>query len=204
MAYYTGDIPAEDIVIEPARNSEPIDLAPFNEADTTVVLRDFQGVIIPADFLVTFEADVVILEWPETSVLTTAGLCSITVTLIGDTAREQLPPVYLVVQEEDGWHTLDSARELWAMAPQNEFRLFMLLELARDQCAAYAPALAEDAPVPPRYKEGQLMHARNLLNAATVSPDGNTGDDDFVLRPYPLDWMVKQMLRPQRGVPVVA
>lgn len=206
--FYVGDIPAEDLVIEPARGGEPIDLAPFEASDTEVVLRTFEGDIVPADFLVTFDQDVVVLEWPATSVLETPGLHTLTVTLINDApaeeAQEQLAPVYLVVQEENGWHTLDSARAEWADAePLSDLRLFQLLELARQQVVAYAPTLAEDASVPTNYRQGQLMQARNLLNAAQVDPSGAIGEDTFALRPYPLDWMVKQVLRPQRAVPGV-
>ena len=114
MAYYVGDIPAEDIVIDPARDGEPIDLAPFDELDSTVELRTFEGDVVDADFLITFDGDPVdqiVLEWPATTVFATPGLYTLTVTLIGDTAREKLAPVYIVAQEDNGWHTLDSARD---------------------------------------------------------------------------------------------
>lgn len=210
MAYYVGDIPAEDLVIEPARGGETVDLAPFTEADTEVVLRTFEGDPVEADFLVTFdtgEEDLVILEWPATTVFETPGLYTLTIALVNDTpgaeAREQLAPVYLVVQEEDGWHTLDSARVEWADAEGlSDISLFRLLELARQQIIAYAPALADGVAVPSNYKRGQLMQARNLLNAIRVDPaSGGVGEDTFVLRPFPLDWTVKQVVRPERAVP---
>jgi hypothetical protein len=210
MAYYVGDIPAEDLVIEPARGDEPIALAPFTEADSTVVLRTFDGEIVDADFLLVFDTgdpddiDRVILEWPtDESPFRVPGLHTLTVTLAGAERREQLAPVYLVAQAENGWHTLDSARAEWNDAPLQDVRLFQVLELARQQVTEYAPALAVDAPIPGNYRQGQLMQARNLLNAGTVSPDGGIGEGDFVLRPFPLDWMVKQILRPQRAVPTV-
>lgn len=210
MAYYVGDIPAEDLVIEPARGDEPIDLAPFTEADSTVVLRTFEGEIVDADFLLTFDPgdaddiDRVIIEWPtDASPFQVPGLHTLTVTLAGAERREQLAPVYLVAQQENGWHTLDSARVEWNDAPVQDVRLFQVLELARQQVTEYAPALVADAAVPFNYRQGQLMQARNLLNAGTVSPDGGMGAEDFVLRPFPLDWMVKQILRPKRAVPTV-
>ena len=209
MAYYVGDIPAEDIVIDPARDGEPIDLAPFDELDSTGELRTFEGDVVDADFLITFDGDPVdqiVLEWPATTVFATPGLYTLTVTLIGDTAREKLAPVYIVAQEDNGWHTLDSARDEWGVghAPQSDRRLFQMLELARQQVAAYAPALDDDAAVPLNYRQGQLMQAVNLYNAARVDPaSGGDADDEFVLRPYPLDWMVKQVLRPARAVKVV-
>lgn len=203
MAYYVGDIPSEDIVIEPARNGEAIDLSPFVAADSTTLLRDFDGNVIPADFLVTFDGQDVIVEWPGTTVFAEPGLYTLSVILEGPVARERLKPVYLVVQSDDGWHTIDSAREVWVNAPENENRLFQLLELARQQVEEYAPALMLGARIPANYVEGQLMQARNLLNAGMVNPSGETGEDDFVLRPFPLDWMVKQVLRPKRAIPAV-
>jgi len=207
MAYYVGDIPAEDLVIEPARAGEPIDLAPFDALDTEVVLRNFDGEIVPSDFLVTFEDEqTVVLEWPnDASVLNEAGLHTLTITLVGPDHRERLAPVYLVVQDDaSGWHTLDSARAEWSDAEAlSDLRLWRVLEMARQQIDEHAPKLAAGARVPANYKDGQLMQARNLLNAATVDPSGAEGEDTFQLRPYPLDWMVKQIIRPKRGVPVV-
>lgn len=210
MAYYIGDLPAEDIMIAPAREGEPIDLEPFDALQSEAVLRDFAGTVVDADFLITFEDGdpaVVILEWPATSPFEDAGLYTLAVTLIGDTARERLAPVYFVVQDDTtGWHTIDTARDEWTVgeATVDDRRLWQLLELAREQVTAFAPALAEDAAIPSSYRAGQLMQAQNLYNAGAVDPaTGSTGDDQFALRPYPLDWMVKQVLRPARGVPVV-
>jgi len=209
MAYYPGDIPSEDIVIAPARGEEPIDLAPFDEGETVVALRDFAGDAVDADFLPTFDDDTasVVIEWPADSPFESAGLYTLVVTLVGPSARERLAPVYFVVQDEtSGWHTVDSARDEWGVgeAPASDARLFQLLELAREQVVEYAPALADDAPIPTRYRAGQIGHAQNLYNAGRVDPaSGNAGDDEFTLRPYPLDWHIKQMLRPQRGTKVV-
>jgi hypothetical protein len=213
MAYYIGDLPAEDIVIEPTRGDEPIDLTPFDEGETEVTLRDFAGDIVEAAFVPTFEGDdpaVVVIEWPATSPFEEAGLYTLAVTLVGPAGspRERLAPVYFVVQDDTaGWHTIDSARDEWTVgeATVDDRRLWQLLELAREQVIAFAPALAEDAAIPSSYRAGQLMQAQNLYNAGAVDPaTGSTGDDQFALRPYPLDWMVKQVLRPARGTPVVA
>lgn len=212
MAYYIGDLPAEDIVIEPARgDGEPIDLTPFDEAETEVTLRDFAGDIVVALFIPTFEEGAVVLEWPATSPFEVAGLYTLAVTLVGTdgSPRERLAPAYFVVQDDTtGWHTVDSARDEWTVgeATVDDRRLYQLLELAREQVVAFAPALDEDAPVPASYKAGQLMQAQNLYNAGVVDPGTGTegSGDTFALRPYPLDWMVQQVLRPKRGTPVVA
>jgi hypothetical protein len=208
MAYYVGDIPSEVIVIEPARGEEFIPLTGFTVGSTIVQLRTFDGDLVPATFGVTFdtddadEIDKVKLTWPTAAtVLAEAGIHTIAVTLVGATKRERLAPVPVVVQTEDGWHTVDTARLEWSDATGiDDVRLYTLLELARAQCTEYAPALPANTRPPINYRQAQLMQARNLINAGRAEGEG---EGDFVLRPFPLDWMVKQTLRPKSGVPVV-
>jgi hypothetical protein len=206
MAYYTGDIPVEDIVIEPARDGEAIDLTPFSEADSYVEWRTYGGEVLPAEFLLTFEGDDVVVEWPDSSPFPAGGVYTLTVFLGTTTGQvERLAPLYVVAQQEDGWHTIDSARLEWVSgAPSDDRRLHQILGLARDQVIAYAPTLTDSAAIPNNYREGQLMQARNLYNAGMVDPSGGEGSGDFVLRPFPLDWMVKQVLRPARVVGSIA
>lgn len=208
MAYYVGDIPTEDIVLEPARGQDPISLAPFVEGDTEVQLRTFDGVLVDAEFGVQFidggedDIDRIALTWPTSeTVLSEPGIHTIAVTLVGATSRERLAPTPIVVQLEDGWHTVDSVRLEWTDADSiDDVRLHMLLDLARQQVEAFAPTLDSDERPPANYRHAQLMQARNLLNAGRAEGEG---EGDFVLRPFPLDWMVKQTLRPKSGVPAV-
>lgn len=209
MAFYTGDIPAEDIVIEPARGEELINLAPFQQYDTEIALRTFDGDLVEADFVTYFEAGTevepwrVIVEWPSDTVFATAGLYTLTVTLNGVNVRERLAPIYFVAQDDDGWHTIDTARSEWASAPLSEYRLYQLLELAKQQIISKAPPLDLDTRTPLNYKAGQLMQARNLYNAGLVEAGGEQGSDNFVLRVHPLDWMVEQVINPKQYIPAV-
>ena len=105
---------------------------------------------------------------------------------------------------DDGWHSLVSARYGWVDAPWQDSLLGDLLEVAKIQCVAYAPALGEDVLAPVNYRVAQLMQTRNLWNASKADPSsGGIGEDNFVVRPYPMDWVVKNILRPKRAVPVV-
>lgn len=110
------------------------------------------------------------------------------------------------------WHTPASARDHWVDAPgdpdDDPDMLAELLEVARVQVEAYAPALpapteGEPVDVPANYRYAQLMQARNIWNASIVSPGGDLGEADFAITPHPLDWTVKQMIRPKRAIPVV-
>lgn len=77
------------------------------------------------------------------------------------------------------------------------------LQAAYEQCVAYAPALAEGAPVPGRYVLAQLMQARALYRSV-ISGGGDTiGQDGFTVTVYPMDRTVKNLLRPRTGRPVV-
>lgn len=110
------------------------------------------------------------------------------------------------------WHTKDSIREAWGDADQIEDALLEeLLVVAEDAVRAYAPALPAFEPeteeeleeIPTRYRVGQMVHVKNLWNASRVAASGDLGGDTFEIQPRPLDWHVKQILRPQRGIPKV-
>lgn len=201
-AYYVGDTPAEDMVIEPARNGEPMDLAPFNDVD--IVFTDPDGeVVVSPGFLGTIDDDTVVVEWPGTTVLEVPGMHALTITLTGaGGVEEQLAPVYVIVQGDDGWHTLDSIREEWPDAAQVEDRqLHELLWVAQSAVEAYAPTFTGRPPTD--YRKAQAMQARNVWNSSAVAPSGEVGAEGFVIRPFPLDWQIRQLLRPKRGIPVV-
>lgn len=203
MGYYVGDVPAQPLVIEPARNEEPIDLAPFSEADAQLYGPD-GDLVVTAGFLSTIVDEVIVIEWPESSPFDQPGIYELRVVLSNpDTeVRERLAPVRLVADTDDGWHTLDTARDDWRDAPGFDAWLYELLWTARNDVIAYAPALAADQRPPLNYRRAQLMQARNLWNAGKVDPSsGGIGSDTFVLRPFPLDWTIKQVLRPKRAIP---
>ena len=209
MAYYVGDIPVEDLVIVPARNDEDLNLDPFEPA-AEVTFTGPDGTPVPAEFVATVDADAgqVVVEWPDSSVMADPGVYTLRLVLVtGDNHRERLQPIYLVAQDDtSGWYTLDGAREDWGDAPSSDSRLYQLLELARERVSAYPyPGCLGSDPIPTRYKAGQLMQARNLWNAGVVDAGtGAAGDDStFQLRPWPLDWMIKQTLSPKSAIPVV-
>lgn len=105
------------------------------------------------------------------------------------------------------WHTIETARDEWDDAPLNDDVLTELLAVAQQQVIAYAPTLpVADPPtteVPTNYRFGQLRQAQNLWTAGQVDSSGGLGEGEFVVRPHPLDWIIKQILRPRRAVPRV-
>lgn len=205
MHYFVGDVPAEDVVIEPARGGYAIDLAAFTDA--TVALRAPDGAIVDSSgFLATIDDETVVIEWPTETVLDTPGTYQLGILLEGPgDVRETVSPTRLVVEEEGtGWYTLDLAREDWDSAPTSDVILADLLDVARLAVLAYARPLAEDALVPTNYRKGQLMHARNIWNVDKGDAgDGSMGMDGYVVTPKPLDWNIKQLLRPKTATPAI-
>jgi|GEM_PF-2935406 len=134
-----------------------------------------------------------------------AGIYELEVNLVGSDFLIILDPVRIVVEERTGWHTLASARSGWREASASDVALYGLLQIARTAVIEYAPALTAEDVIPISYREAQLLHARNVWNAtAPAGSNGQIGSDGFAIQPKPLDWHVKQMLRPKRWPPAVA
>lgn len=139
--------------------------------------------------------------WPETTILETAGIHTIVVTFFDLLGVEvQCEPFKFVVQEIDGWLTLETARAQWADAPLDDVFLFQILDTAREQCLAYAPALPLGAPIPQRYIQAELMQARAIYQSVIANQQDNVGVDGFQVRVFPLDFTIRALLRPKRAI----
>jgi hypothetical protein len=154
-------------------------------------------------------AGTVTVIWGATSPFTSAGIYDLEITLHGPNgAQLRLDPVPVVVEERTGWHSLASARAQWDGAPYEDAELFELLEVAKDQCEEFAPN-AETRTWPPagvvtaNYRKAQLLQARNLWNSSLKDENDSIGGDGFSSRVFPMDWTVKNLLRPKRAVPVM-
>jgi len=96
----------------------------------------------------------------------------------------------------------------WAEAPfENLEVLSMLLEVAREDVIAYAPAPVApqnwETEPPTRFVLAQLRQTQNLWDAGTVTGEGNVGEGGFTFTPRPLDKTIKKMIRPVDGKPHV-
>lgn len=104
------------------------------------------------------------------------------------------------------WATLADARKLWRDAPADDGVLWFYLEAAEVAVAAYAPDPNDwpwSLPEPPIVL-AQVMQARSIYNAVAASPSGDFDGSGYGLTAIPLDWQVKQLLRPQRGLGAIA
>lgn len=109
------------------------------------------------------------------------------------------------VQPYDGWASLEAARAQWADAEQMEDpELTQYLAAAYEQCVEFAPELADGQTViPQRLVQAQVMQARAIWRSLTAGDNNQLGPDGFSVTVYPMDWTVKNLLRPRRGLPRV-
>lgn len=102
-----------------------------------------------------------------------------------------------------GWSSTERARTFFGGdAPLDDAVLESYLQVAYEQCVEYAPAVLP-SPLPERFERAQLLQAKALWEADRSGSGDQIGPDGFAVRVFPLDWHVKQHLRPRRGVPVV-
>lgn len=114
---------------------------------------------------------------------------------------------------EDQPEEVERLLNAWAEAPvENLEVLGMILDTAREQVLAYAPASVPPTvsggyivatPTPARYVLAQLRQAQSIWDAGRVSTTGDIGEGGFVFTPRPMDKTIKAIIRPADGKPHV-
>ena len=101
-----------------------------------------------------------------------------------------------------GWVEQDAVPDFWPeaedLAPDV---LTSYLEAAYEQCAQFLPpAYLEPypTPVPHRWVLAQVMQARALWRSNVAGSGDQLGGDGLTVTVYPMDWVVKNLLRPNR------
>lgn len=106
--------------------------------------------------------------------------------------------------ESDQAEAVARVRSAWKDAPWENLELLgMILDVAKAQVLAYAPELPADDEYPDRYVLAQLMQARTIYQASTVSSAGTVGEGEFIYTPRPMDKTVRTIIRPDDGKPDV-
>ncbi|MEV8029637.1 hypothetical protein [Cellulosimicrobium funkei] len=102
-----------------------------------------------------------------------------------------------------GWVTLDEVDGLWpGTDPLPEEFPTVHLMAAYEQCVAFLPE-AEEYPATPSRKLAQVLQARALMRVQNAGDQSSMGPDGFTVTVFPMDWTVKNLLRPKRGAPNV-
>ncbi len=93
---------------------------------------------------------------------------------------------------------------LWPAAINIDEGVEFPLYCARIQCEAFAPAIPDGQEAPENYVAAQVLQARALVRAGIAgSGDQIGGPGQETVTVYPMDWTVKQLLRPRKGRPIV-
>ena len=105
-----------------------------------------------------------------------------------------------------GWVDTDHLDE-WRDAPSDDATLTRYLRSAHEQCLDFLPHHRDEAgvlqpvipnPVPERFALAQIMQARALYNGVVTGSDDRMGPDSIGVTVFPMDWSVKNLLRPKR------
>lgn len=107
-----------------------------------------------------------------------------------------------------GWVDTDelASGDEWRDAPSDPDVLARYLNAAHGQCLDFLPHRRDDEgelvavvpdPVPSRLVLAQIMQARALFNASIAGSGDRMGIDGQGVTVFPMDWTVKNLLRPR-------
>lgn len=106
-----------------------------------------------------------------------------------------------------GWVDTDTDLNEWPDSPSDENTLARYLGAAYEQCLDFLPQARDEngvlvpvvpAPVPERFVLAQILQARGLYNSVKSGPDDRQGIEGVGVTVFPMDWSVKNLLRPRR------
>lgn len=92
-------------------------------------------------------------------------------------------------------------------APDDEDVLATYLQAAYEQCLDYLPHTRDEAgelvpavpaTVPARLVKAQIWQARALYQSVVTGPGDQVGADGLRVTVFPMDWSVRNLLRPRR------
>jgi hypothetical protein len=205
--FRAGDVPAPGLVGFIDDDGVGVDL-PVSE-DMSGTLTSPSGDVVALENVARSGTQFLTWDWPSALLLDEPGIWAIEFRVAFDPDTVRIPDAF-VVDAVDGWLSLDDARRLWPDAPDDDVALFMLLESARIAVVSYAPAIPIPAPpaipvIPVNYLQAQLAQTRAIWNMAQTSPQAldAIGFDNYAIRVYPLDYNIRQLIRPRSGRPVL-
>lgn len=97
-----------------------------------------------------------------------------------------------------GWVDSVALKTEWWDAP-DQAELDDLLAAAHEVCLAYAPALAEGAPVPKSWAMAQKLQAKHLYARDKSGNRDSVGPDGYTVSTFPLVLEARNLIRPKRS-----
>lgn len=190
--YWTGDTPATPLELDIQTDE---DLTAYTSATLTLYSPDRVHATAIGPVPIT---DGYIQFTLPADPFPTPGIYTVTPKLTGQ-GTVTLDPQEIAVQEDDGWHNISSVRSSWATAQKMDAaQLYRIIQTAKAECIAFAPAFTGRPPV--AWLQAHLLQIRDVYGAVKSS-QGNFGDDPVAIPVYPMSWITKAILRPQRGIP---
>lgn len=200
--FWVGDQPSAPIPVEFV--DELDSLQPRPALPIVAGLRDPSSTATVHALTATYDpepdSDVVLVDWAGFAGFTVPGVWSVIFTAEG----RRLPALRFVVELDDGWLSLEEARLEWPGMPERDALAFRILAAAKVACIRYLELDPLVAYTPgPGQIQAQLLQARAVWNATKAGPDDSIGADGMTVTVFPLDWTVKQLLRPKRGKTII-
>lgn len=100
-----------------------------------------------------------------------------------------------------GWVDPETVESFWADAPADDTVLASYLLSSYEQCVEFLPeptVTPYPDPIPERYRQAQIMQARALFRANVAGSGDVMGGDGLTVTVFPMDWTVKNLLRPKK------
>jgi len=109
-----------------------------------------------------------------------------------------------------GWVDTETVADDWADAPEDEAVLTSYLRAAHSQCVEYLPPVPQaftgelmpnydgSGQDPYRLRLAQILQARALWNSTHAGGGDQFGPDGLRVTVFPMDWTVRNLLRPRR------
>lgn len=202
--FWADDVPTAAVVVEFVDENDTVgDLpaGPYVATLTGPAGTELDPFTMPA----TVVDDHLELAWTAFEGFDVAGLWKIVLKAGG----LRVGRLRFIVQADSGWLTLEDAREGdWADAPADDVVLWMLLESARLSVLEWTPkieraAILEGGAPATRLLLAQIMQAKAIRTSTKAGPDDSLGAEGFTVRVFPLDWNIKQIIRPKNPRPVI-
>jgi len=100
-----------------------------------------------------------------------------------------------------GWVDTQEDLAKWPDANRDMDGLAQYLQAAYEQCLEFLPPADVEPlpdPIPERFVLAQLLQARALYRSAIAGSNDQIGPDGMSVTVFPMDWTVKNLLRPRR------